>query len=140
MKDLRKPESDFVPLVYGVEGHTQAENIGDRFFLMTDSQAPNGRIVEAAPGGEPSQWKPVIAEGKNVIDSFSIVGGKLFVSRLKDVKTETTIYTLEGKETGTLSLSGDRLGISGVRTLRADGGLLYFRVVHPAVDDLSIRH
>ena len=106
VKDLRKTGSDFVPLIYGVDGHTQAANIGDRFFLMTDAQAPNGRIVEATPGGEPSQWKPVIAEGKNVIDSFSIVGGKMFVSRLKDVKTETTIYTLEGKQTGTLSYPG----------------------------------
>ena len=100
VKDLRKPESDFVPLVYGVEGHTRAANYGDRFFLMTDAQAPNGRIVDAVPGGEPSQWKPVIAEGKDVIDSFSIVGGKMFVSRLKDVKTETTIYSLEGRNRG----------------------------------------
>jgi prolyl oligopeptidase len=106
VKDLRKPESDFVPLVYGVEGHTRADNVDDRFFLMTDSQAPNGRIVEAVPGGEPSQWKPVIGEGKDVIDTFSVAGGKLFVSRLKDVKTETTIYSLDGRETGTLSYPG----------------------------------
>ncbi len=106
VKDLRKPDSDFVPLIYGVDGHTQAQNIGDRFFLMTDAQAPNGKIVEAIPGGEPSQWKPVIPEGSNVIDSFSIVGSKLFVSRLKDVKTETTIYSLGGKQTGTLSYPG----------------------------------
>jgi len=106
VKDLRKPESDFVPLVYGVEGHTRVADVGDRFFLLTDSQAPNGRIVEAVPGSEPSQWKPVIPEGKDVIDSFSIVGGKLFVSRLKDVKTETTIYSLDGKETGKLSYPG----------------------------------
>jgi len=106
VKDLRKPESDFVPLVYGVEGHTRVADVGDRFFLLTDSQAPNGRIVEAVPGSEPSQWKPVIPEGKDVIDSFSIVGRKLFVSRLKDVKTETTIYSLDGKETGKLSYPG----------------------------------
>ena len=106
VKDLRKPESDFVPLVYGVDGHTRAESVDDRFFLMTDAQAANGRIVEAVPGGEPSQWKPVIAEGKDVIDNFSLVGGKLFVSRLKDVKTETTIYTLDGKETGTVTYPG----------------------------------
>jgi prolyl oligopeptidase len=106
VKDLRKPESNFVPLVYGVDGHTRAENVDDRFFLMTDVQAPNGRIVEAVPGGESSQLKPVIAEGKDVIDGFSVVGGKLFVSRLKDVKTETSIYSLDGKETGTLSYPG----------------------------------
>jgi prolyl oligopeptidase len=106
VKDLRKPDSDFVPLVYGVEAHTRVDNIDDRFFLMTDYQAANGRIVEAVPGEQPAEWKPVIAEGKDVIDSFSLVGGKLFVSRLKDVKTETTIYGLDGRETGTLSYPG----------------------------------
>ena len=53
VKDLRKPDSEIVPLVYGVEAHTSAINTGDRFFLMTDYQAPNGRIVEAAPGEQP---------------------------------------------------------------------------------------
>ncbi|MBV8436963.1 MAG: S9 family peptidase [Silvibacterium sp.] len=106
VKDLRKPDSDFVPLIYGVEGHTRAANIADRFFLLTDVQAPQDRIVEVVPGGDPSQWKQVIPEGKDVIDSFSIVGGKLFVTRLKDVKTETTIYSLAGQETGRISYPG----------------------------------
>ena len=106
VKDLRKPESDFVPLVYGVEAHMEAANIDDRFFLKTDYQAANGRIVEVVPGVQPAQWKPVIGEGKDEIDGFSLVGGKLFVSRLKDVKSETTVYTLEGRETGTLSYPG----------------------------------
>ena len=44
------------------------------------------------------------AEGKDVIDGYSIVGGKLFVSRLHDVKTETTLYTLDGKETAVADL------------------------------------
>lgn len=103
VKDLLKPDSAIVPLVYGVEAHTSAENIGDRFFLKTDYEAPNGRIVEAAPGGKPTEWKTVIPEGKDVIDAHSIVGGRLFVSRLHDVKTETTIYSLDGKQTGVLS-------------------------------------
>jgi prolyl oligopeptidase len=103
VKDLRKPDSPITPLVYGVEAHTSAENIGDRFFLKTDYQASNSRVVEAAPGSDPSAWKTVIPEGKDVIDSDSIVGGRLFVSRLHDVKTETTIYSLDGKQTGTLT-------------------------------------
>ena len=106
VKDLRKPDSEVVPLVYGVEAHTSAINIGDRFFLKTDFEAANGRIVEATPGGQPSDWKTVIPAGNDVIDSDSIVGGKLFVSRLHDVKTETTIYSLDGKKTGTVTYPG----------------------------------
>jgi prolyl oligopeptidase len=113
VKDLRQPGSDFVPLVYGIEAQTEALNIGDRFYLETDYQAANKRIVEAAPGGKPEDWKIVIPEGKDVIDGSSIVGGKLFVTRLHDVKTETSIYTLEGRSIGTIDYPGIGSG-SGV--------------------------
>ncbi|HVT98139.1 MAG TPA: hypothetical protein VHE33_11590, partial [Acidobacteriaceae bacterium] len=106
VKDLRKTSADFVPLVYNVEAHVRVLEAADRFFLMTDYEAPNTRIAEATPGSEASAWKTIVPEGKEVIDSYSIVGGKLFVSRLHDVKTETTIYTLDGKQIGTLSYPG----------------------------------
>ncbi len=76
VKDLRRPGSEFVPLVYGIEAQNRALNIGDRFFLQTDFQAPNGRIVEAVPGGDPGQWKTVIPEGKDVIDGLHHRGGQ----------------------------------------------------------------
>ncbi len=106
VKDLRRPESDFVPLIYGIDAHTRALNIGDRFFLETDYQAANKRIVEALPGGKPEEWKTIIPDGKDVIDGSSIVGGKFFVTRLHDVKTETTIYTLDGREIGSIDYPG----------------------------------
>ncbi len=116
VKDLRHPESDFVPLVYGVEAQTVALDIGDRFFLQTDYQAANKRIVEAVPGGKPEDWKTIIPEGKDVIQGSSIVGGKLFVTRLHDVKTETAIYTLDGKSIGSIDYPGigSSSGVSGL--------------------------
>ncbi|HUB20748.1 MAG TPA: hypothetical protein VL990_19065, partial [Acidobacteriaceae bacterium] len=106
VKDLRKPDSDFVPLVYNVQAHVRLLAAADRFFLMTDYEAPNTRIVEATPGSDASSWKTIVPEGKDVIDGCSIVGGKLFVSRLHDVKTETTIYNLDGKQIGALTYPG----------------------------------
>ena len=106
IKDLRNPDSKIVPLVYGVEAHNTPLNYGDRFFVQTDYQAPNGRIVEVVPGAQPSAWKTIIPDGSNVIDSSGIVGGHLFVSRLHDVKTETAIYSLDGRQTGTLPYPG----------------------------------
>lgn len=106
LRDLRQPNSAFVPLVYGVEAHVRMIDDGDRFFLLTDYQAPNSRIVEAFPGRDAAAWKTIIPQGHDVIDDFSIVGGRLFVSRLHDVKTETTIYTVDGQQTGTLAYPG----------------------------------
>jgi prolyl oligopeptidase len=106
LRDLRKRDAPLVPLVYGVKAHLRMTSAGDRFFLLTDYQAANSRIVEAFPGRDASEWKTIVPEGKDVIDSFSIVGGRMFVSRLHDVKTETTIYTLDGKQSGTLNYPG----------------------------------
>ncbi|MGC2582597.1 MAG: prolyl oligopeptidase family serine peptidase [Acidobacteriaceae bacterium] len=106
LRDLRQPGSAFVPLVYGVEAHVRMINDGDRFFLLTDYQAPNSRIVEAFPSRDANVWKTIIPQGHDVIADFSIVGGRLFVSRLHDVKTETTIYSLDGQQTGTLTYPG----------------------------------
>jgi prolyl oligopeptidase len=106
VKDLRKPNTEIVPLVYGLEARTSAVNIGDRFFLSTDYQAANKRIVEAKPGESAEQWKTIIPEGKDVIDGFNIVGSKLFVRRLHDVKTETSVYSLDGKQTGQVTYPG----------------------------------
>jgi len=106
LRDLRKPDSPLLPLAYGVKAHIQIRDAGDRFFLLTDYQAPNSQIVEAFPGKDASAWKTIVPQGRDVIDSFSIAGGKMFVSRLHDVKTETTIYSLDGKRIGTLPYPG----------------------------------
>ena len=45
-------------------------------------------------------------EGPDAIDEWSIVGGKIYVKRLKDVKTETSVYSLEGKPAGTVDYDG----------------------------------
>jgi prolyl oligopeptidase len=108
--DQQQVDSAFQPLVYGLEAHTHAEVAQDRFFVLTDYQAPNARIVEAVPGQQPAEWKPVVAEGHDVIDNFSIAGGKLFVGTLHDVKTETAIYALDGKPAGRLEYPGPGTG------------------------------
>jgi prolyl oligopeptidase len=109
--DLRKPGSDLTPLVYGVEAHTRAEEANDRFFMQTDYKSPNGRIVEvtAETGSspqDPSDWKTLVPEGPDVIDGFSIAGGKLFVQHLHDVKTQTTMYTMAGARVSDLTYPG----------------------------------
>lgn len=106
VKDLRDPSSTFSALVYNVQAHVRLLDDGDRFFLMTDYQAPNTRIVEAFPGQDAAAWKTIVPEGKEVIADCSIVGGQLFVSRLHDVKPQTTIYDLTGKQTGALRYPG----------------------------------
>jgi len=109
-RDLTQPKAPFEILVWGLESRFSAVYAGSgakgAWYVETDYQSPKGRILKADPGIMPDVWKTIVPEGTDVIGDWSIVGGKIYVNRMKDVKTETTAYTLEGKPTGTLAYDG----------------------------------
>jgi prolyl oligopeptidase len=105
-RDLRKPGSAFDVLVWGLDSRFSAINFKDAWYVRTDYNSPNGRILRADPGIMPEAWNTIVPEGKDVIESFNIVGGKIYVKRLHDVKSEISVYTLEGKPAGQLDLEG----------------------------------
>jgi prolyl oligopeptidase len=74
--------------------------------VKTDYQAPMGRILKADPGILPDVWKTIVAEGHDAIAEWSIMGGKLYVSRQNAAMTETDLYTLDGKSAGTVDSGG----------------------------------
>jgi len=105
-RDLTKPGSFFNILVWGLESRFSAIYARGSWYVKSDYQAPKGRILRADPGIMPEAWKTIVPEGADVIADFSIVGGKIYVERLKDVQSETTVYTLEGKAEGKIDFEG----------------------------------
>jgi prolyl oligopeptidase len=105
-RDLTKPESPFDVLIWGLDSRFSAIYARGAWYVKTDYHAPNGCIMKADPGVMPEAWKPIVPEGPNSIDDWAIVGGKIYVNRLKDVKTETSIYSLDGKTEGAVDYEG----------------------------------
>ncbi|MGH9589826.1 MAG: prolyl oligopeptidase family serine peptidase [Terracidiphilus sp.] len=105
-RDLNKPHSYFEVLIWGVESRFSAIEDRGAWYVKTDYKAPNGCIMRADPGIMPDAWNTIVPPGPDSIADFSIVGGKLYVQRLKDVKPETSIYTLQGKLLGSLPVDG----------------------------------
>jgi prolyl oligopeptidase len=104
VKDLRKPDSVIRPVIHGIDNRFTPSNVDDDFYVLTDNGAPNYRVVKVEIANpQPSRWTTVVPEGKDVISGISIVGGKLFVTGLHDVVTETRIFTLDGKQTGQIT-------------------------------------
>ncbi len=125
LKDLRKPDAQFEPLVYGVDSRFQLHMYHDEMFVSTDYNAPNGRVLRAG-FGDPStkSWKEVISESKNPIRGVSIVDGVFFVGRLNDVKTDTRIYSRKGKEIGEITYP--TIGTGTVVEGREDSDIGYY--------------
>jgi prolyl oligopeptidase len=105
-RDLTKPGQPFEVLVWELDSRFSTIYAKGSWYVKTDYHAPNGCILKADPGIMPDDWKTVLPEGQNAINEWSIVGGKIYVSRLIDVKTETSVYSLDGKPAGAVSYDG----------------------------------
>jgi prolyl oligopeptidase len=119
-RDLTKPDSPFEVLVWGLDSRFHAIWAKGAWYVRTDYQSPNGRILKADPGVLPDVWATIVPAGPDVIDAWSIVGGRIYVNRLKDVKTETSIYSLDGKPAGKVEFDalGTASGVGGRTTDR----------------------
>jgi prolyl oligopeptidase len=123
-RDLTKPGAPFDILVWGIDSRFSTRYAKGAWYVKTDYKSPNGRIMKADPGIMPEAWTTIVPEGRDVIDSWSIVGEKIYVNRLKDVKTETTVYALDGKAAGTVAYDG--IGSAGALSGRTIDRYGYF--------------
>jgi len=71
------------------------------WFVKTDYKAPNGRILKAMRGYAERAERCAEAGCDRGCDR----GRALYVNRC-DVKTETTVYSLDGKATGKVEYEG----------------------------------
>ena len=82
-------------------------NNGSTIFLRTDRQAPNRKILAldlTRPAEQ--QWKTVVPESKNAIESALLIGGRLVVHYLADVQSRVAMFGLDGAPQGEMPLPG----------------------------------
>jgi prolyl oligopeptidase len=61
-------------------------------------KAPNRRIFSVGlHHPQQANWKDVVPEGTDHVESVSLAGGQLFVSYLHNVSSQVKIYELSGK-------------------------------------------
>jgi prolyl oligopeptidase len=92
-------------------GHTAAYDplgvVSGTLYLRTDRDAPNGRIVSVPiEKTDVANWKTIVAESKNAIESARMVAGKVAVNSLVDVASEVKFYNLDGSAAGSITPPG----------------------------------
>jgi len=113
-KDLSKNDSKFTPLVAEITDDTfnVIDNIGDKFLIRTNRNAPNGRVVLVDPNHpQEKNWQDILPERTEPLQGVSTAGGKLFASWRKDVATRAYVFSLNGKLENEVKLPG--LGNAG---------------------------
>jgi len=106
--DLSQPDSKFVPLFKGFDNKSSiVDNIGDRFLVLTDIDAPRYRLIEVdSKNPERSAWKDIVPESEHLMQGVSTGGGKLWVSYLKDATTRIFRYNYDGSKKRIIRLPG----------------------------------
>ncbi len=82
-------------------------NDGPVFWFFTTSNAPRGRVIAidtSAP--DRANWKQVVPESADTIDSVSFVNRMLVVSYLKDAHGQARVFRPDGTVVGEVALPG----------------------------------
>jgi prolyl oligopeptidase len=106
-------QKKFSLLIPGFETQpTVVDNVGDKILLQTNDGTPNYKVVLIDPRNPGKEnWKAIIPEQKEVLETVSTGGGYLFASYLKDASTKVYQYTYDGKLVREIKLPG--IGTAG---------------------------
>ena len=119
-RDLSKREKTFQPIVSTISDDSYGfiDNIGDKFLVQTNKNAPNGKVVLVDPKNpEETNWRTILPEKLEPLQNVDTGGEKLFATYLKDVSTRLYVSSLDGTlenevELPTLGVTG---GLGGER-------------------------
>ena len=136
VKDLRTPLAPALdaPVQPLYPGHTASYDplgvVDGTLYLLTDRDAPNKKVV-AVPidRPDPKDWKTIVPERRNAIESARLVAGRLAVNALVDVASDVQLYDLDGKAGGKITPPG--LGAIGGPIGRFDRPEIFYTFTSP---------
>jgi len=110
LKDGQKPDlsGPVVKLIDVIEAdYTVIGNDGSRLIVQTDLDAPRRRIISIdLANPDKSNWRTLVPESRNVIQSSGVIGGRIVVHYSEDVKSRLAVFALDGKPQGDIALPG----------------------------------
>jgi len=107
-KDLDQPYAMPVDLIEDFENeYSFVDNDDSVFFFRTDFKAPNRRVVAIdIRNPERENWKEIIPETEEPLQSVDLVSNLLVCTYLKDVTTQVKLYTMDGRHLRDVELPG----------------------------------
>ncbi|MEK6227395.1 MAG: prolyl oligopeptidase family serine peptidase [Chloroflexota bacterium] len=97
--DRSHPERGLVTVIEGEDAIAEGFVLDGRIWLRTNLDSPNYRVVSVAcESPDVSRWETVIAEGKDVIESFDRTRDRIAVLRLVRATSRLATYDVRGKD------------------------------------------
>ena len=122
-KDLASPEGKIVELLNDFDAdYAFLDNVGPVFFFRTDLDAPRYRVI-AIDTRKPARtdWRKVIPQTADKLDSAGFVGGRVFCEYLKDARSQIQVFRVVAGDSPTLAPEGE-LALPGIGSVGGFGG------------------
>ncbi len=117
LKDLTKAGSKPVLIAPGFESDFNVvEHYNGKVYVLTNYKAPNQQLMVFDPAQpQLANWTSIVPESTKVLETASIIGGRLFIKYLRDASHHLYAYSTEGEPLhevelptiGTVGISGD---------------------------------
>lgn len=135
-----KLDAPVQPLIDGWDAQsTVIGNDGPIFYVLTNLNAPRKKVVAIdATAPARKNWKTLIPEGQDVIDSVDIIGGRLVVKSMHDACSRLAVYAKDGKSLGDIALPG--LGTVASVSGREDENEFFYNFTSFATPVTNFRH
>ena len=92
---LRLADDAFVPVAPSMRSLNRAQVIGDSLLVHTDLDAPRGRLC-VAPLTAPTEWRTLIPEGADTLQTVTGVGGRLYAVYSRAASHRVRIHAEDG--------------------------------------------
>ncbi|MDX9747649.1 MAG: prolyl oligopeptidase family serine peptidase [Paludibacter sp.] len=117
LKDLTKAGSKPILIAPGFESDFNVvEHYNGKVYVLTNYKAPNQQLMVFDPAQpQLANWRSIVPESTKVLETASIIGGRLFIKYLRDASHHLYAYSTEGEPLhevelptiGTVGISGD---------------------------------
>lgn len=107
-RDLGAPNGDVERLLDEWDAlYTFVGNDGPIFYFHTNREAPKNRVVAVdIRNPDPGQWREVISEAQETLESASYVGGFLVAQYLRDANSLVRVFNTDGNVVRDVELPG----------------------------------
>ena len=107
-KEAGNKSGNFIKIADGFEyDYSVIDNIGAGLLVLTNDNAPKYRLIMVDtknPGKE--NWKNIIPEKEEVLESVSLCKGKIVAVSMKDVTSRLSVYSITGELEKEITLPG----------------------------------
>ena len=105
------------------------DHIDGKILMHTNHSALKNRVVWMDPTNpDPKNWKTVIPESEDLLETASLCNGKIIARYLKDVKSRLVTFDYKGKKEGEITLPG--IGVVGGFSAEKDQVVAFYSFVN----------